>query len=117
MTLQIYGIPNCETCKKALKWLDINVVDFEFINLKEKAPSRKEIAQWVAILGSKALRNTSGKSYRELGEEKQEWTEEQWIDAFAKDAMLIKRPLFLDDEEAIHVGFRQPQDLREKLRM
>jgi arsenate reductase len=117
MTLQIYGIPNCETCKKALKWLDINVVDFEFINLKEKAPSRKEIAQWVAILGSKELRNTSGKSYRELGEEKQEWTEEQWIDAFTKDAMLIKRPLFLDDEEAIHVGFRQPQDLREKLRM
>jgi arsenate reductase len=52
-----------------------------------------------------------------LGDEKLEWTEEQWIDAFAQDAMLIKRPLFLDDEEPIHVGFRQPQDLREKLRL
>ena len=117
MTLQIYGIPNCATCKKALQWLDINVVDFEFINLKEKPPSRKEIESWVAVLGYKAMRNTSGQSYRALGDEKLEWTEEQWIDAFAKDAMLIKRPLFLDDEEPIHVGFRQPQDLREKLRL
>jgi arsenate reductase (glutaredoxin) len=35
MTLQVYGIPNCGTCKKALQWLAENHVDYEFINTKE----------------------------------------------------------------------------------
>lgn len=53
------------------------------------------------------MRNTSGLSYRALGEEKQTWTEDQWIDAFSTDAMLIKRPLFVQDERAIAVGFKE----------
>jgi arsenate reductase len=40
------------------------------------------------------------------GDEKQTWTDEQWIDAFAQDAMLIKRPLIVKDGMAVLVGFR-----------
>lgn len=53
------------------------------------------------------MRNTSGQSYRALGEEKQTWTDAQWIDAFSSDAMLIKRPLFVQDGTAIAVGFKE----------
>ncbi len=53
------------------------------------------------------MRNTSGQSYRALGEEKQTWTDKQWIDAFSSDAMLIKRPLFVKDGTAIAVGFKE----------
>lgn len=52
------------------------------------------------------MRNTSGRSYRELGNEKQTWTDEEWIEAFAEDAMLIKRPLIVKDGTAVVVGFR-----------
>jgi arsenate reductase len=110
LSLQVYGIPNCGTCQKALKWLDTNGVTYEFINTKEHPPSREMIREWVKSLTAKAMRNTSGRSYRELGDEKQTWTDEQWIDAFAQDAMLIKRPLMVKDGTAVLVGFRAKEE-------
>jgi arsenate reductase len=69
------------------------------------------IADWVGTLGSKPMRNTSGQSYRALGEEKKDWSDEQWIEAFAGDAMLLKRPLFVKDGKAVLVGFRAKEDV------
>lgn len=116
MTLQVYGIPNCGTCKKALTWLNSHQVAYEFINTREAPPSRSQIEVWVQALGAKPLRNTSGQSYRALGEEKQAWSEAQWIEAFADDTMLLKRPLFVQDGTAVLVGFRVKDDeLRQAL--
>lgn len=106
MSIKVYGIPNCGTCKKAIKWLEANNVDYEFINTKDHPPEQKMLTSWVAALGNKSMRNTSGKSYRAIGEEKKTWTDQQWIDAFANDAMLLKRPLFVKDDQAVLVGFR-----------
>ncbi len=107
MTLQVYGIPNCGTCKKALTWLENNGVAYEFVNTKDNPPTIERVAAWVKILGSKPMRNTSGQAYRALGEAKQDWTDEQWVAAFAQDAMLLKRPLFVQDGAAVMVGFGQ----------
>ncbi|NEQ53103.1 MAG: Spx/MgsR family RNA polymerase-binding regulatory protein [Leptolyngbya sp. SIO3F4] len=116
MALQVYGIPNCGTCKKALKWLDTNSIDYEFINTKEQSPSREQITDWVGALTARPMRNTSGMSYRALGEEKKTWSDEQWIAAFSEDAMLLKRPLFVKDGTAVLVGFRASEaELQEKL--
>ncbi len=38
MTLKVYGIPNCGTCKKALAWLDANKVPYDFIDTKVTPP-------------------------------------------------------------------------------
>ena len=116
MALQVYGIPNCGTCKKALKWLDDNSIDYEFINTKEQPPNREQITDWVSTLTARPMRNTSGMSYRALGEEKKTWSDDQWIDAFVEDAMLLKRPLFVKDDKAVLVGFRAKEaELQEKL--
>ena len=116
MSLQVYGIPNCGTCKKAFSWLDSNGVTYEFIDTKEIPPAQVVIQSWVETLGSKPMRNTSGQSYRSLGTTKDDWTEAQWVDAFAKDAMLLKRPLFVKDGTAVMVGFKdKPEVVREKL--
>ncbi|MEM7794943.1 MAG: Spx/MgsR family RNA polymerase-binding regulatory protein [Cyanobacteria bacterium P01_C01_bin.118] len=106
MALQVYGIPNCGTCKKALTWLDTNGIAYEFINTKEQPPTREQITEWVSALTARPMRNTSGMSYRALGEEKKTWSDEQWIAAFSEDAMLLKRPLFVKDGTAVLVGFR-----------
>ena len=114
--IQIYGIPNCGTCKKAFKWLEENGIEYEFINTKENPPTRELIQNWVETLGTKPMRNTSGQSYRALGDKKNSWTELQWIEAFAKDAMLLKRPLFVKDGMAVLVGFREQEEvIRKKL--
>jgi len=116
MSLQVYGIPNCGTCKKAFAWLDSNNVAYEFINTKEQPPNKAMIQEWVNALGSKPMRNTSGQSYRALGTTKDDWTENQWVEAFAKDAMLLKRPLFVKDGTAVLVGFRDKEEvIRQKL--
>ncbi|MBE9078217.1 Spx/MgsR family RNA polymerase-binding regulatory protein [Romeria aff. gracilis LEGE 07310] len=109
MALKIYGIPTCATCKKALQQLDQAGIAYEFINTKTAPPSRETIADWVGELGAKPLRNTSGKAYRAIGPEKQTWDDSQWVDAFAKDAMLLKRPVFVKQGKAVMVGFRNPE--------
>jgi len=116
MSLQVYGIPNCGTCKKALMWLQNHGVEYEFINTRENSPTAEIIQSWVEALGAKSMRNTSGQSYRALADEKQSWTDEQWVEAFAKDAMLLKRPLFVKEGTAVLVGFRATEEvMREKL--
>ncbi|MBE9167537.1 Spx/MgsR family RNA polymerase-binding regulatory protein [Pleurocapsales cyanobacterium LEGE 06147] len=116
MSIHIYGIPNCGTCKNAFKWLKFNNVEYKFINIKEDPPKRETIQNWANSLGTKSMRNTSGGSYRALGEDKKIWTDEEWIDAFAKDPMLLKRPLFVKDGKAVLVGFRASEEvIREKL--
>jgi arsenate reductase (glutaredoxin) len=125
MTLKVYGIPTCNTCKKALKWLQENRIEYEFINTKDHPPDRSQIARWVDALGSKPMRNTSGKSYRAISsrnpqgvaDDKQTWTDDQWVTAFAQDAMLLKRPLFVREETALLVGFSDQSEGLEKLRL
>lgn len=106
MTLQVFGIPNCGTCKKALQWLDAQSLAYDFINTKTQPPSLDQLTAWVASLGAKPMRNTSGQSYRALGPDRDSWDDQTWIQAFTGDAMLIKRPLFVRDGVAIAVGFK-----------
>ncbi len=118
MALQVYGIPNCGTCKKAFTWLENNGVAYEFIDTKQNPPTVDQIQAWVKALGAKPMRNTSGLSYRALGSEKDTWSDEQWVTAFAKDAMLLKRPLFVQDGTAVLVGFRDSDGvIRQKLKV
>ncbi len=111
MTIRVYGIPTCGTCKKAIQWLQANGIDYEFINTKEHPPTRSMIDAWVTTIGSKPMRNTSGQSYRALGDQKKTWTDVQWVEAFAQDAMLLKRPLFACNETALFVGFAPSEAL------
>jgi len=116
MGLEVYGIPNCGTCKKAFQWMEANGVDYAFINTKEIPPEREQIQAWVEALGARPMRNTSGQSYRALGPERDSWSNAQWVDAFASDAMLLKRPLFVKDGMAVLVGFKDKDAvIREKL--
>lgn len=114
MSLKVYGIPNCGTCKKAIQWLENQGVEYEFINIKENPPTAEMLADWVKSLTSKSMRNTSGNSYRALGEEKKTWTDEQWVAAFSKDAMLIKCPLFVKNNQAVLVGFRANEEVKKE---
>lgn len=116
MTLHVYGIPNCGTCKKAMTWLEQTGIPYVFINTRDHPPTPDQIQSWAATLGTRAMRNTSGQSYRALGERRESMTEAEWIEAFAQDPMLIKRPLFVKDDVAVLVGFRHsPAVLQERL--
>ena len=110
MTLQVYGIPNCGTCKKAFNWLANNDIEYTFIDTKTDPPTRTLIQDWVKALGFKPMRNTSGQAYRALGDEKKDWGDDQWVAAFAENPMLLKRPLFIKEGKAVLVGFRAKEE-------
>lgn len=111
----VYGIPNCGTVKKARAWLDERGIDHSFVDFRETPVSAEHVGRWVAALGSKALRNTSGGSYRALPDDKKSWPDARWTEAFAEDAMLIRRPVLEVDGEPVQAGFRKTDALEAAL--
>jgi arsenate reductase len=105
MDILVYGIPSCGTVKKARAWLDAAGLAHRFVDLRATPPSREQVDAWVARFGTKALRNTSGGSYRALGPEKDAWTDAAWAAAFAADPMLIKRPVVERGGAPVIVGW------------
>jgi len=116
MSLHVYGIPTCNSCKKAKKWLDQHEIEYTWVDTRKTAPSLEQITNWIGDIGNKPMRNTSGGSYRALGEEKHSWSDDSWGQAFASDPMLLKRPLFVRSGKALFTGFRGSDiDIKKKL--
>lgn len=108
--LKVYCHPRCGTCKKALKYLDENNVEYEYINVLEQTPSADEMKQYHESSGLdfKKLFNTSGKLYRELGlkDKIKEMTNDEVYELLSSNGMLIKRPLVTNGSEATF-GFKE----------
>lgn len=113
--LVVWGIPSCGTVKRARALLDELGAAHRFADLRATPPLLATVARWVEAFGNKALRNTAGASYRALPAAKEDWSDAQWIAAFAADAMLIKRPVVEKDGAPVLVGFR-PDDVKRVLR-
>ena len=107
----VYGIPSCGTVKKARAWLEDRGMAHRFVDFRENPVGRERIDTWVGTLGAKALRNTSGMSYRALPDEKKTWSDAEWAAKMANDPMLIKRPVVEVRGEPVMAGFRKPETL------
>ncbi|ARF16635.1 arsenate reductase family protein [Sporosarcina ureae] len=110
MTMTYYGYPKCTTCRKAKKWLTDEGISFEEKNIAEQPPSEDELRNMIANSGleMKKFFNTSGKKYRELNLKDQlpTMTDDEKIALLASDGMLIKRPIFSDNQK-VTVGFNE----------
>ncbi len=109
--LVVHGIPTCGTVKKARAFLDERGIAHTFCDLRKAPPSTSTVAAWVAAFGVAALKNTSGGSHRALGADKDQWSDADWTAAFARDPMLLKRPIIERAGRPLLVGFRDPQAL------
>ncbi len=106
--VRIYSYASCTTCKRALKWLSENNIDFEVIDIVVNPPSRNVLIKAIDQLENrKKIFNTSGLSYRNLGAKRvQAMSDEEAIDALLEDGKLIKRPFLISKEGIILVGFK-----------
>ena len=109
LKLKVYSYSACGTCKKALKWLEINKIEFELLDIIKTPPSKENILKAIEQLGDrKFLFNTSGKSYRLLGSDAvKAMTDEDAIHALLLDGKLIKRPFLVDITGSVLVGFKE----------
>ncbi len=100
----------CTTCKKALKWLDDQGIEYQERPIKEENPTKEELKEWYERSGLPLKRffNTSGNLYKELAlkDKLPNMTEEEQLELLATDGMLVKRPLVVADQ-AILTGFKE----------
>ncbi len=116
MALRVYEYKACSTCKKALQFLDKNKISYKSIPIVENPPTVAELKKMLGYLQAngqtfKALFNTSGVQYRELGiseKLKNGLTEEQAIKLLSQNGKLVKRPFALGDSKGT-VGFKPDQ--------
>jgi Spx/MgsR family transcriptional regulator len=102
--------PKCTTCQKARKWLDDHGIPYDERNIKEKNPTKEELAKWVKQSGLPLKRffNTSGLLYKSLGLSNKlaDMNEAEQLSLLATDGMLVKRPIFISEEKVL-VGFKE----------
>lgn len=107
----IYGLKNCDTVKKALKWFVEKGVEHQFHDFRKDGLERELVESWVRELGIDILLNKRGTTWRKLPEDqKNNLSERQIIDLLLEHPAMIKRPVF-DFGEVRRVGFsKQDQD-------
>lgn len=91
---ELYGIANCDTVKKARRWLDEHGVEYRFHDYRKDGLSREMLLQWVDLLGWEPLLNRRGMTWRHLPEaDRQELDTARAIELMLLHPALIKRPL------------------------
>lgn len=100
----------CSTCQKAKKFLEANQVEYTLRDIKEDRLNKDELNRIIKQSGLpiKKFFNTSGLLYKEmkLKDKLANMSEEEQINLLASDGMLVKRPLFINDELVL-VGFKE----------
>ena len=111
-TMKVLCYPKCGMCRKAIKWLDENGVDYEYRHIVEENPTEDELREWHAKSGLpiKRMFNTSGMKYKELKLKDRipEMSDDEIYELLATDGMLVKRPLLVDGDKVL-VGFKEAE--------
>jgi arsenate reductase len=106
MSLTMYGIPACDTIKKARTWLEGKGIAFTFHNYKTAGIDRPTLERWVDRLGWEALLNRSGTTFRKLPEEQRaDVDRERAIAIMLANPSAIRRPA-VEGGDTLLVGFK-----------
>ncbi|NND67609.1 MAG: ArsC family reductase [Halioglobus sp.] len=103
--ITVYGIKNCDTVKKARKWLDARSVEYTFHDVREDGLDREAVADWIEELGWENLVNKRSTSWKALDQKARDNMDAKTaVGAVMSHPTLIKRPL-LDTGKARYTGF------------
>ena len=106
MTPTLYGIPNCDTVKKARAWLDHNGRAYVFHDFKKAGIDRATLGAWVATHGWETVLNRAGTTFRALPEADRAGVDaDKAIALMLAQPSMIKRPV-LDLGDRTLVGFK-----------
>jgi len=106
---RLYGIPNCDTVRKARKWMGDNGIPYDFHDFKKKGLERSTLLSWIDTVGWETLLNRRGMMWRRLDPDlKQGMDRKTAISVMLDTPTIIKRPV-LNLDGAIHVGFSEAE--------
>lgn len=109
MDLKLYGIPNCDTVKKARKWLDAKGLAYAFHDYKKEGADPEKLKSWVAAKGVDTVLNRRGTTFRKLSDaDKAGIDEAKAVRLMVEQPSLIKRPV-VEHPGGLLVGFDETQ--------
>ncbi|MDO6488413.1 Spx/MgsR family RNA polymerase-binding regulatory protein [Colwellia sp. 4_MG-2023] len=110
--LTLYGINNCDTVKKALKWLTTNNIAHQFYDFKKQPLTEALLTKFVELNDWSTLLNKRSTTYRNLSDDiKNNLTDEVAFEQVIAQPTLLKRPLLLiessdESSQQLHLGFK-----------
>ncbi|HAB19043.1 MAG TPA: arsenate reductase family protein [Verrucomicrobiota bacterium] len=110
--LKVYAYSGCDTCRKALRWLQTRGIEHTILAIRDQPPSRVELERMLAIYQGNLRRlfNTSGQDYRALGlgATLPKLSSDEALTLLAGNGNLIKRPFVLGPKVGL-VGFKEDE--------
>ncbi len=93
--IEVYGIPNCNTVKKAIEWLKEKSLPYRFHDYKKEGIREEKLKEWCGYFGWENLINKAGTTYKKLSEdEKAAIVDEQSaIQIMLSNTSIIRRPV------------------------
>jgi len=105
MSLTVYGIPNCDTVKKARTWLDSRGLAYQFHDYKKAGVDEARLRGWVSDAGWEKVLNRLGTTFRKLPEDQRsDLNADKAVAAMLANPSAIKRPIVEGGRELL-VGF------------
>jgi len=105
--IKVYGIKNCDSVKKAIKFLKENNLEYSLQDFKTDPVSLEELSRWNKSVEMKQLFNTRGTTYRTLKLKDLDLNDEQKLQWLAKENMLIKRPVIEYKDNKVLCAFNE----------
>lgn len=107
MTTTLYGLPGCDTCGKARRWLDRFGIEHAFVDYRAALPAPETLAQWAAQAGGfDALVNRSSTTWRQLpAQRKAPGSDAEWRLLLREHPQLVRRPVVVTDDGQVTQGF------------
>lgn len=100
MSIKLYGLKTCDTCRKAKKAMEAAGKSVEMIDIRSDAVSNRDILRWIDDAGWETLLNTRSTTWRGLSEgDKADMDEDKAIALMEANRTLIKRPVIEWGEE------------------
>lgn len=105
--MKLYGIPNCNTVKKARAWLDTNGIQYEFHDFKKQGIDEATLKHWLTQQPWEKLVNRAGMTWRGLAEDVKAGINDNHtaIALMQEKTSVIKRPILVKDDKIIGLGF------------
>lgn len=103
---QLYGIPNCNTVKKARDFMKEKGLEYEFINFKKQAPKKIELKRWKAFFNDWPV-NTKGLTFRKYKEDFLTASPEKKWNIMIENSSMIKRPILENNGKVLAMGFKE----------
>lgn len=107
--IDLYGIPNCDTVKKARVWLDAHGLEYTFHDYKKEGADPAKLAAWIEATGVDAVLNRRGTTFRKLTPAEQANIDPaKAVTLLEQHPSMIKRPI-VEHAGGVLVGFKEDE--------